>query len=66
MARHSWNRKGPWDGSKDVRRCTRCGMQAYKFGMYSGWITRAWWRAKPIPPGTPDRYSERIPPCPVP
>lgn len=35
--RHSWNRKGAWQGSKDVRTCLQCGLRALKAGMHGPW-----------------------------
>lgn len=38
-ARHSWDKKGDWAGSKDVRTCLHCGISAYKAGrIFKGWV----------------------------
>lgn len=49
-SRHSWDKKGNWDGSKDVRACLKCGVKAFRTGLYSGWDVDG-------------VFSERMPAC---
>ena len=58
--RHDWNHKGPWRLSKDVRRCNRCRLFAYKVGMRSGYMT---WQGDLDTPHERHRYSDSMPRC---
>ncbi len=53
--RHVWNRKGPWNGSKDVRVCLLCRVSVFKTGLYSGYDV-TW-------PGEAPRWYARMPEC---
>ncbi len=55
MANHRWDKPGRWNGSKDVKRCKKCGIVASKTGLYSGYE----WRR----PTGPTKWTPRLPPC---
>ena len=74
MARHRWDPPGRWNGSKDVKTCQKCGVQAHKTGMYSGFMLREPIDAERIVSALVDEgvllegftkweYHERMPAC---
>ena len=54
--RHSWVPKGHWSETQESRRCEKCGVEARKSGMMTGWTLLS-------PDDDKWYWKQKMPPC---